>query len=146
MTDFAQDLRHRCRNPKCRMKLKDPVANHHARRVVIRASTLSGALSARTISPPNRLSGAYYAGVQNADLNTAETGHFLPILYLAPSVTPNAQEMPILRALKVSTETIDRGVWWPVLRSRPASIIARLCRMGRIANGLVVNGGEAVKR
>ena len=29
MTDFAQDLRHRCRNPKCRMKLKIPVANQH---------------------------------------------------------------------------------------------------------------------
>jgi hypothetical protein len=31
MTDFAQELRHRCRNPKCRMKLKVPAANpHHA--------------------------------------------------------------------------------------------------------------------
>jgi hypothetical protein len=29
MTDFAQELRHRCRNPKCRMKLKVPVANEH---------------------------------------------------------------------------------------------------------------------
>jgi hypothetical protein len=29
MTDLAQELRHRCRNPICRMKLKVPVANHH---------------------------------------------------------------------------------------------------------------------
>jgi len=29
MTDLAQELRHRCRNPKCRMKLKNPVANEH---------------------------------------------------------------------------------------------------------------------
>jgi hypothetical protein len=29
MTDFAQELRHRCRNPKCRMKLKTAVANEH---------------------------------------------------------------------------------------------------------------------
>jgi hypothetical protein len=27
MTEFAEDLRHYCRNPKCRMKLKAPVAN-----------------------------------------------------------------------------------------------------------------------
>jgi hypothetical protein len=27
MTVFQQDLRHRCRNPKCRMKLPEPVAN-----------------------------------------------------------------------------------------------------------------------
>jgi len=29
VTDFTQELRHRCRNPKCRMKLKTPVANQH---------------------------------------------------------------------------------------------------------------------
>lgn len=27
MTDFAQTLRHYCRNPRCRMKLKEPVEN-----------------------------------------------------------------------------------------------------------------------
>jgi hypothetical protein len=27
MTEFAQDLRHHCRNPRCRMKLKEPVGN-----------------------------------------------------------------------------------------------------------------------
>jgi hypothetical protein len=27
MTEFAEDLRHRCRNPHCRMKLKEPVGN-----------------------------------------------------------------------------------------------------------------------
>jgi hypothetical protein len=27
MTEFASDLRHRCRNPKCRMKLPAPVSN-----------------------------------------------------------------------------------------------------------------------
>jgi hypothetical protein len=27
MTEFAEDLRHRCRNPHCRSKLKEPVAN-----------------------------------------------------------------------------------------------------------------------
>ena len=31
MTDFAAELRHRCRNPRCRSKLKAPVENpHHA--------------------------------------------------------------------------------------------------------------------
>jgi hypothetical protein len=29
MTEFAQDLRHYCRNPHCRMKLAMPVANQH---------------------------------------------------------------------------------------------------------------------
>jgi hypothetical protein len=29
MTEFAEDLRHRCRNPRCRMKLALPVANQH---------------------------------------------------------------------------------------------------------------------
>jgi hypothetical protein len=29
MTEFAEDLRHRCRNPHCRMKLAMPVANQH---------------------------------------------------------------------------------------------------------------------
>jgi hypothetical protein len=29
MTEFAEDLRHRCRNPRCRMKLAMPVANQH---------------------------------------------------------------------------------------------------------------------
>jgi hypothetical protein len=29
MTVFAQDLRHYCRNPHCRMKLKQPVENPH---------------------------------------------------------------------------------------------------------------------
>jgi hypothetical protein len=29
MTDFALELRHRCRNPKCRSKLPKPVANEH---------------------------------------------------------------------------------------------------------------------
>jgi len=29
MTEFAEDLRHRCRNPHCRMKLTAPVVNPH---------------------------------------------------------------------------------------------------------------------
>jgi hypothetical protein len=29
MTEFAEDLRHRCRNPRCRMKLAAPVVNPH---------------------------------------------------------------------------------------------------------------------
>jgi hypothetical protein len=29
MTEFAEDLRHRCRNPRCRMKLTAPVVNPH---------------------------------------------------------------------------------------------------------------------
>jgi hypothetical protein len=29
MTQFAETLRHRCRNPRCRMKLKAPVENPH---------------------------------------------------------------------------------------------------------------------
>ena len=29
MTEFAQDLRHRCRNPHCRSKLPSPTDNHH---------------------------------------------------------------------------------------------------------------------
>jgi hypothetical protein len=29
MTEFAEDLRHRCRNPRCRMKLTAPVLNPH---------------------------------------------------------------------------------------------------------------------
>ncbi len=29
MVDFTQELRHRCRNPKCRTKLKMPVENEH---------------------------------------------------------------------------------------------------------------------
>jgi hypothetical protein len=29
MTEFAEDLRHHCRNPRCRMKLAMPVANQH---------------------------------------------------------------------------------------------------------------------
>jgi hypothetical protein len=30
MTEFAEDLRHHCRNPRCRMKLAMPVANQHS--------------------------------------------------------------------------------------------------------------------
>jgi hypothetical protein len=29
MTEFAEDLRHRCRNPHCRTKLNQPVENLH---------------------------------------------------------------------------------------------------------------------
>jgi hypothetical protein len=29
MTEFAEDLRHHCRNPRCRMKLTAPVVNPH---------------------------------------------------------------------------------------------------------------------
>ncbi len=29
MVDFTQELRHCCRNAKCRMKLKTPVENEH---------------------------------------------------------------------------------------------------------------------
>ena len=27
MTEFAEDLRHYCRNPRCRMKLPEPISN-----------------------------------------------------------------------------------------------------------------------
>jgi hypothetical protein len=82
MTEFAEDLRHHCRNPRCRMKLTAPVVNPHrafCTRKLCRRPKCEGRyrknsahysfLGADTTSAANALRSAQFTGIKSADFD-----------------------------------------------------------------------------
>jgi hypothetical protein len=133
MTEFAEDLRHRCRNPRCRMKLTAPVANPHKafctrgchssfhlkRCLVCENDKPAGSTARRKLCRRPKCEGRYRK-------NSAHYS-FLGAAQIPP-LRRTYQEVPNPRALKVPVLTTDLGISLLARKSPPRSTTAPRCR------------------
>ena len=130
MTEFAETLRHYCRNPRCRSKLKEPVDAHRAfctpgchssfylkRCVVCENDKPAGSTARRKLCRRPKCEGRYRKNSAHYSFLGADTP--LRRTYL---------EVPNPRALKVPVLTTDLVISLLAQKSLPRSIIVRRCR------------------
>jgi hypothetical protein len=131
MTEFAETLRHYCRNPRCRSKLKEPVDAHRAfctpgchssfylkRCLVCENDKPAGSTARRKLCRRPKCEGRYRKNSAHYSFLGAEI----------PPLRRTHQEVPNPRALKVLIWTPEHGISLLARKSLPRSTTAPRCR------------------
>ena len=136
MTEFAEDLRHHCRNPRCRMKLTAPAGNPHKafctrgchssfylkRCLVCENDKPAGSTARRKLCRRPKCEGRYRKNSAHYSFLGADTTS-------AANVPRSAQSTGIKSAgLDDRPWTTDPGISLLARKSLPRSIIVRRCR------------------